>query len=194
MNTKRLPFYDWLLISLTLAAWPAITPRSQGPSFGSSSKSELHMGVEFEIVLYAADVQAAEAAIAKGFARIAALDQVMSDYDPLSELSKLGELAAAKPTSLSDELWQVLQHSQELSSQSGGAFDVTIGPLSKLWRRARRQNELPGADRLAEARASVGFKFLKLDSPHHTAQFLRPNMRLDLAALPRASQPTKLWQ
>lgn len=175
------------------SALPAATNAADLQQF---RKSELHMGVEFEIVLYASDAAAAEAAITKGFARVAALDQSMSDYNPESELSKLSETSTvlpgttstdppptAKPIPLSDDLWNVLAYSQELSRQSNGAFDVTIGPLTKLWRRARRQNQLPAAERLAEARASVGYKFLKLDPDHRTAQLLRANMRLDLGGV-----------
>jgi FAD:protein FMN transferase len=159
-------------------------------------KSQLHMGVEFEIVVHAADAHAAEAAMDRAFARVAALDKIMSDYNPESELSKLSETstvqpgvstadppATAKPILLGNDLWQVLVYSQQLSRQSGGAFDVTIGPLTKLWRRARRQGELPAAERLAEARASVSYQFLQLDSAHRTAQLLRANMRLDLGGI-----------
>jgi thiamine biosynthesis lipoprotein len=154
------------------------------------------MGVEFEIELFARTDLEAAAAIDAAFARIAALDKALSDYDPASELSRLSQTASvppgadravppatAKPISLSDDLWRVLHYSQELSRESDGAFDVTIGPLTKLWRRARRQRELPADDRLAEARAAVGYKFLRLDEVHRSAQLLRPNLRLDLGGI-----------
>jgi thiamine biosynthesis lipoprotein len=154
------------------------------------------MGVEFQIVLYAASEAEATAALDRAFARIATLDRVMSDYDPASELSRLSETSAvppgtpaldppptAVPIQVSDDLWNVLAYSQSLSRECDGAFDVTIGPLTKLWRRARRQNELPVPERLAEARASVGYSLLKLDRPSHTVQLLRANMRLDLGGI-----------
>lgn len=154
------------------------------------------MGVEFEIVLYAARAPEATVALDRAFARIATLDQVMSDYDAASELSRLSETSAVPPgtpsldppraavsVKVSDDLWNVLAWSHDLSRDSDGAFDVTIGPLTKLWRRARRQGELPAAERLAEARASVGYALLKLDHQAHTAQLLRANMRLDLGGI-----------
>src|SRR5687767_8495718 len=151
-------------------------------------RSARHMGVEFEIVLYAPDESLATAAMDRAFARIAELDRVMSDYDAASELSRLSETSSvppgtptlhpppsAVPINVSDDLWNVLAWSQDLSRDSGGAFDVTIGPLTKLWRRARRQNELPAPERLAEARAAVGYASLKLDHPTRTAQLTRAN-------------------
>ena len=89
------------------------------------------------------------------FARIAELNRIMSDYDPDSELSRLSTAAPTEQgVAVSDDLWRVLSRSQELANQSAGAFDVTVGPYVRLWRRARREKELPstgascrGADR-----------------------------------------------
>src|SRR5262249_47148011 len=156
------------------------------------SRTELHMGVEFEVVLYSNDARLAEQALAKAMARIAALDRALSDYDPESELSKLSETSTVPPVNttgnfpavkVSDELWTVLAASQEISQQSQGAFDVTVGPLTKLWRRARRWKELPDPESLAAAKASVGWEFLNLDPQTKTVQLRRPNMRLDLGGI-----------
>ena len=84
---------------------------------------------------------------------------------------------------VSDPLWAVLERSQAMAESSGGAFDVTVGPYVRLWRRARREKELPTPQRLAEARAAVGHKYLKLDPRHHTARLLKPNMRIDLGGI-----------
>jgi thiamine biosynthesis lipoprotein len=119
------------------------------------------MGVEFEVVLYANDSQLAETALTKAQSRIAALDKALSDYDLESELSKLsetsakvgGKTAAEFPTvKVSEDLWRVLTMAQEISRQSDGAFDVTVGPLTKLWRRARRMRMGPA--RVRPARSS----------------------------------------
>jgi len=156
------------------------------------SRTEIHMGVEFEVVLYAADEAQAGAALSKAMARIAALDTALSDYELESELSRLSATsqtidarsAAGFPTvKISDDLWTVLAKCQEISRASGGAFDVTIGPLTKLWRRARRQKELPDRELLAAARAAVGYRFLKLDPAAKTAQLQKLNMRLDLGGI-----------
>jgi thiamine biosynthesis lipoprotein len=120
-------------------------------------------------------------------ARIAALDQALSDFDLESELSKLSatsQTATAFPAiKVSDDLWTVLAASQEISRASNGAFDATVGPLTKLWRRARRQKELPDAELLQSAQAAVGYRFLQLDPAAKTAQLLKPNMRLDLGGI-----------
>lgn len=142
------------------------------------------MGMPFSILLYSADPQAANRAAAAAFARIHGLNGVMSDYDPNSELSRLSDTAGSgKAVKVSDDLWIVLSRAQKLAAETDGAFDVTVGPYVKLWRRARRAKEMPSPERLAEARASVGYRALKLNPQAHTAELLKPGMRLDLGGI-----------
>ncbi len=142
------------------------------------------MGVPFKIILYVPDEAAAKGAFDAAFSRIAQLNHVLSDYDPESELSRLSHTSPADMgIPVSDPLWTVLARSQALAEQTSGAFDVTVGPYVRLWRRARRMKEMPSSERLDEARASVGFQNLKLDDKNRTAQLLKPNMRLDLGGI-----------
>ncbi|MEO8498451.1 MAG: FAD:protein FMN transferase, partial [Planctomycetota bacterium] len=146
--------------------------------------AQFHMGTKFEVVLYAPDRELAEQAFAAGFDRIAELDRVMSDYDPASELSKLSQSApTTAPVTVSEDLFSVLAASDALSRRTDGAFDVTVGPLTKLWRRARRRAEFPAPDLLQAARAATGYQNLKLDPEAKTAQLLVPDMRLDLGGI-----------
>jgi thiamine biosynthesis lipoprotein len=108
----------------------------------------------------------------------------MSDYDPDSELSRLSRSSGqGKAVPVSDDLWFVLNTAQALAERSTGAFDVTVGPYVNLWRRARRQHQLPDPARLAEARKSVGYRHVRLDRKRHTIELLAPNMRLDLGGI-----------
>jgi FAD:protein FMN transferase len=148
------------------------------------SQRQLHMGVEFEIVVYATDSQAADKAFAAGYERIAQLDRILSDYDAESELSRLSASTPSKePIAVSDDLWAVLSHAQSVSKRSDGAFDVSIGPLTKLWRRARRQKEPPTSEQIARARESVGYQNIRLDADRQAVTLTRPAMRLDLGGI-----------
>ena len=112
------------------------------------------------------------------------MDACLSDYASDSELSRLSNSAPTpEPVPLSDDLWAVLTRAQQISEQSHGAFDVTVGPLTKLWRRARRQRQMPPEERLREARAAVGYQSLVLDPAAHTARLTKPHMRLDLGGI-----------
>jgi thiamine biosynthesis lipoprotein len=142
-----------------------------------------HMGTLFAITLYAPDEARAREASDAAFARIAALEQMMTDYDPESELMRLCQQPVGVPVRVSDELFEVLQKSQRLAELSGGAFDVTVGPVVRLWRRARRTETLPPPEMLARAREAVGFKKLKLDSRNKTVTLTVPKMQLDLGGI-----------
>lgn len=170
----------WLLMAAAVSELSA----EDAPPVGRFAKTELHMAVEFEIVVYATDRAAADRAFSAGFARVAELNRKLSDYDADSEVSRLSATAGSlQPVKLSDDLFAVLSAAQAMSRASDGAFDVTAGPLTKLWRRARRQKELPSAQRIAEARASVGYGNLELDAASRTATLKKPGMRLDLGGI-----------
>jgi FAD:protein FMN transferase len=152
-------------------------------------RTEVHMGTEFKIIAYGNQPEVTQRAITDAFARIAELDSRLSDYDSSSELSQLS-LSAPHPEwcEVSHDLWNVLVESQRVSHLSGGAFDITLGPLTRIWRRARRRQEAPSTELLEEARQAAGYKHLLLREPDDSiarrkVRLLRPQMRLDLGGI-----------
>jgi thiamine biosynthesis lipoprotein len=142
------------------------------------------MGLPFRIVLYAPDQTSADTAARVAFARVSQLNDILSDYDTDSELSRLSRTAGeGKAVPVSTDLWFALEGSWKLAARTGGAFDPTVGPLVSLWRKARREQKLPRPDSLAAARAAVGWEKLRLESKARTATLLVPDMRLDLASV-----------
>ena len=145
------------------------------------------MGLPFRITLFAADEGTAKSAADAAFARVAELNGVLSDYDPDSELSRLSRTAGSgKAVPVSDDLWRVLERGQALAARTDGAFDLTVGPLVNVWRRARRKQELPSPELIAEMRGRVGFRNLKLDAEMRTAELLIAEMRLDAGSIGKA--------
>jgi FAD:protein FMN transferase len=147
---------------------------------------EPHMGTKFRIVLYAPDKPTADRAAKAAFARVAELNRIMSDYLPDSELMRLcqkSEKTPAGPVKVSDELFFVLSKSREVSELSDGAFDVTIGPVVRLWRQARKDRQLPDEDVLTDALKRVGYKKVELDQKAKTVSLTVAGMRLDLGGI-----------
>src|SRR5262249_22764670 len=142
-----------------------------------------HMGTRFQLTMYAPDEATASKAARAAFARIAELDGIMSDYRPASELMRLCAKAGGDPVPVSPELFAVLDKAQEVSRLSAGAFDVTVGPVVRLWRLARRTQRLPEAEQLARARALVDYRNIKLDPEKRTVQLLKAGMQLDLGGI-----------
>src|SRR5579885_1476929 len=147
-----------------------------GPKLERFTYTEPHMGTRFKIILYAPDRATADRAAKDAFKRVAELDGIMSDYRPASELMQLCKKAGGGPVHVSDDLFFVLSRAQELSRRSGGAFDVTVGPVVRLWRRARQTKQLPDPEELKRALALVGFDKMKLDARAHTVRLTKPGM------------------
>jgi thiamine biosynthesis lipoprotein len=178
-----------LVVAATLvAAWLPGAGLAAGQASGAGWSrfhfAQTEMAVPMEATLYAADSAAATIAAQAAFARIHQLNAIMSDYDPQSELCRLsntsGEGAA---TAVSDDLWKVLSQAQEISRRSHGAFDVTVGPVVRLWRRARRRKELPSASQIKAALSLVDYRLMRLDPQRHSVELLRKGMRLDLGGI-----------
>lgn len=176
-NERRRFLQAGLLVASAAAARPGWASAPSGERFRFQ---QVHMGAPWELVLYAASEKAANSAANAAFARIAALDVCLSDYQAESELSRLNMTAGnGKAVSVSDDLWRIVTAAHDLSTATDGAFDITVGPLVRLWRRARRYKELPKPEWIAEARTVVGYQLLKLDRDRQTIELPRPDMRLD---------------
>ncbi len=124
--------------------------------------------------------EAAEAA----FERIAELEQVASSWRPDSELRQLEEAFGSGPIQVSEDLFNLLFLAADLAELSGGAFDVTCAPVTRLWRAARARQVPPGEAELAQAASRVGAQRLVLDSDARTAAAPK-GVQLDLGGVAR---------
>ncbi len=142
-----------------------------------------HVGTLFSITLYASDKSGAQLAAQAAFRRIAALDDIMSDYQADSELMRLCDQPPGTPVTVSAELFDVLQRAQKISELSEGAFDVTVGPYVRLWRFSRKRKVLPSPAEITAAAAGVGYTKLRLNGKARSVTLLAPAMRLDLGGI-----------
>jgi thiamine biosynthesis lipoprotein len=161
---------------------PTAPPRE--PELKRFQFDRVEMAVPFQLVLYAPDSATANESAEAAFARIRQLNHIFSDYDPESETRRLCDTAGeGKYVPVSAELWDVLCRARGISRRSGGAFDVTVGPIVLLWRRARRQRELPDPAKLAQARQRVGYELVRLDPQRRAVELTKRGMRLDFGGI-----------
>ena len=148
------------------------------------AESRRLMGVAWRITVHAPSQETGRAALAAGFEEVARLERILSDYDPASEVSRLSAAApTGGPVPVGEDLWRVLVRSVQMRNATAGAFDPTVGPLTTLWRQARRSGRLPPPDKLAVARSAVGPDTLGLVSEPRGVVLQRPGMRLDLGGI-----------
>jgi thiamine biosynthesis lipoprotein len=168
----------FLLIGLTLTA------AAPDPVLERYEYQQIQMGVPFKLALYAADEPSANRAAEAAFRRVRALNATLSDYDPDSETRRLCATSSpGRPVGASEDLFTMLARSLAFSRESSGAFDVTVGPVVKLWRKARRQKKLPDAEALAAARGLVGYRHVRLSAEARTVELLKPGMQLDFGGI-----------
>lgn len=144
---------------------------------------QIRMAVPVRILVYARDEASAIQATDAAYARIRELDRILSDYDPDSELMQLSRQPVGEPVPVSSELFEVLAAAHELSQRSDGAFDVTVGPVVKLWRVARRRKTLPDPDRLEAARQAVGYQKVILDQRSRQVTLQQAGIELDVGGI-----------
>lgn len=180
--TKR-PMALFLSIAAIFSLCTSRTCPAQEATLTRYEFKQYHMGVDVRIVVYTTRKSDAEAAASAAYDRFAELDSMMSDYRPDSELMRLCDHAGSAPVRVSPDLFKVLQRSQEVARLSEGGFDVTCGPLVRLWRTARKTQKLPDPEAVAKVRTLVGWQKMELDARAHTVHLLVQGMKLDLGAI-----------
>lgn len=141
------------------------------------------MGTFSRVVVVARSEKAGRACIAAAFKVQRRIESLMSYHRPDSELNRVNRHAAERPVPVNPLTFEVLQQAVYFSELSGGAFDVTVGPLVDLWRAAGDANEPPSEAALTEARLRVGYEKLILEPKEMTVQFATEGMRIDLGGI-----------
>ncbi len=147
------------------------------------SGQRLVMGTFARIVAVAMDREKADKCIEAGFEQLEMVDNSMSDYKPESELGMVNREAFEREVEVSDAVFEVLEKSVNYSKKSGGAFDVTVGPLVDLFRDAKEKGIKPTQEQISEVKKKIGFEKLELDKEKRTVRFLVDGMRIDLGGI-----------
>jgi thiamine biosynthesis lipoprotein len=180
-----------IFFSASNTAISAAEPEKSDNQLQRFETTEIKMAMPVRVVLYAKSADQAKQGFKIVFDRFTTVNAIMSDYQPDSELMKLSAGAPHVKNSdqknrsqtVSDDLFTVLQFGQELSKNSDGAFDMTIGPLTSLWRKTKRNRELPPPEVLEAARKLVDYKNVILNEKEKSVTLARSGMRLDAGGI-----------
>ena len=149
----------WALAMLLLSAPVRTAP------FADVHGQRYAMGTMFDVVVYHHERGEAERAIDAALDEVVRLDRVMSHYDASSELARLHRTGRMDAVSVDPSLYDVIGRSLEISRRSGGRFDVTIGPLLRIWKIADSEGRRASAAEVAAARQCVGYEHVELRAP-----------------------------
>ncbi len=163
------------LCFLALPLWAGSTAAPQLRAEGSVDA----MGGAFTIAAYGTDRAELETAIAQALEEARRLNQLLSNYLPDSEWSRVNRLAGRQPVTVSPELFQLLQDCVSYSRQSEGTFDITVGPLMKVWGFYKGSGHLPHRSEVEAALEDVSWRNIELDPRNHTVRFARLGVNID---------------
>jgi thiamine biosynthesis lipoprotein len=143
------------------------------------------MGTWVHITVWGYDDVAAVAAIDAAFAELERIDRLMTTWTDTSEVSRINLAAGSgKPVQVSPELIQVLERAQEFSKMSDGAFDITVGGFSGVWKFDEdNDGTIPPPTLVEERRKLVGWRDLVLDPTRHTARLKRKGQKITLGGI-----------
>lgn len=137
------------------------------------------MGSTYTVKLYGNDRIAMEAAADAALDVAQDLDGLLSNYRPDSQWSEVNRYAAERPVKVSEELFRLLSECVAYSRESEGAFDISVGPLMKVWGFYKGTGHLPHRAEVAAALTRVGYRHIQLDAAAQTVRFDRPGVELD---------------
>jgi thiamine biosynthesis lipoprotein len=172
-----------------LEAARGIAPELPGPPENvfrrptSSDAAHLHasrkaMACEFAIQYHAADGGYADATL-ESLDLLGVLEDQLSIYRDYTEVAAINRLAAIEPVEVEPRLFSLLELCAWLHATTGGAFDITSGPLSRAWGFLKREGRLPSEDEIAVALENVGFGYVELNAERHTVRYLKPGVEIN---------------
>ncbi len=168
-----------------LSACALIEPEPVTRTFAS-------MGTRTSVTLPGRDADRIAEAEARTREVLGRLEAEMSVYRPDSAVSRLNRLAGSGPTEVPADTLRVLELSREYGRLTGGAFDVTVGPLVRLWRFGKdRPPSIPSDKALAEQRALVDYSKIRLEG--RTAFLPQAGMSVDLGGIAKGYAVDQAW-
>ena len=141
------------------------------------------MGTVARIIGVAKDPDKAERCVEAAFEQLEKIESLMSSYKDDSEISRINRQAYGNAVKVEVLVFEVLEKSVEFGRLSGGAFDVTVGPLVELWRLAEKADKVPNKNLLEKDKARVGYENLILDGNEKSVRFAVEGMKVDLGGI-----------
>lgn len=143
------------------------------------------MGTLVEVEIFGVERERAMAAAARAFDAVKRVDELMSTYKETSEISQINHEAYRQPVIVSEETFFVLEWALEMSRASGGAFDITVGPLVRLWGFDRKEGKgkIPSAQEIKKTQQLCGYQKVILNREEKSVRLKQEKMELDLGGI-----------
>jgi len=174
-----LKFLFFFGLGQIIAQAPLASAQNKNPII--LQQSRIIMGTNVEIIISHTEPRQAKIALEEAFQEIEKIDRLMSSYRPDSEVSELNRQAGKKACRVSSDTLRVVQRAIYFAHLSGGAFDITIAPLLRLW--DFKQQKIPAAEEIKKALKKVSYQKIEIKTATSEVFLSAPGMAIDLGAI-----------
>jgi thiamine biosynthesis lipoprotein len=170
-----------LLIS-SLALLGSCTKSSQSSEANNEpiDRSELLMGTVISVKIYDSND---ESILDEVFNKVKDLESILSINEEGTLIDKINEASGVNPVEVDEDTYYVLEKGLEYGKISGGRFDITIGPLVKLWSIGLEGQKLPTQEEIDSKIPLIDYNDLVLNDKNNTAFLKREGMIIDLGGI-----------
>jgi FAD:protein FMN transferase len=140
------------------------------------------MACRFEVTLPLTDRAGVEVA-RLALNEIDQIEDQLSVFRDTSEVSFINRAAFEDTTPVETRLFELLTLARRIHIETGGAFDITSGPLTRCWGFYRRQGRIPSVSELQEARDKTGMRHVELNESLQSVRFSVPGVEVNLGAI-----------
>ncbi len=145
-------------------------------------RQQMLMGTIVEITAISIEEEKADLAITAGFKEIRRLEEMMSTYIDESEISKVNREAGIEGVKVDQELFDVVKTSLKVSENTGGGFNIAVGPAIKLWD-IGGEERLPAENELESIKPVIDYKEISLDEEGRKLFLRKTGMEIDLGGI-----------
>jgi FAD:protein FMN transferase len=168
------------ILVLMLVMLLFVSYRSVSIKYSGVSESRFLMGTTFEIKVNGKNTNEY---VRSALDKVREIAKLINYYDDSSELSAVNIMAGISSVSVSKDTFEVIDRALRFSRRTGGAFDLTVGPLTDIWRYGARTRTVPSGNELIYAQHLVNYGNLLVDQSNETVKLLYPGMKIDLGGV-----------
>jgi len=150
---------------------------------GRFSYTDQKMGSPFNIIFFTQDSSFANQQAKACFKLVDSLNHIFSNYDATSELSIMNQNAGLRPTTVSTLMWELLLASKQAYLKSKGSFNISLGPLTLLWRNARHSKQFPSKQQIQSNLLLCQFNTIQFNEHEQSIYLPKKGMQLDFGGI-----------
>ncbi len=182
-NPSLSSFRNWgITYILLFLSFILILHPSSSQSSNLFKYHQVAMGTMIEITLMGDNEEKANKAALQAFQEMKRIETLMSPWIESSDVTRINRSAGKEGVKVSQETSKVIKKAQDISELSQGGFDITVGPLTELWRKAREKKIPLSAEEVKEKLSLVNFKNIEVDQ-EGKVYLKKKGMAIDLGGI-----------